>query len=253
MRKGSWLNHSDVPKLRTLYCGDTPLEDFTIHDKALIKCENCGTPALKSIHLWLRGVHRHACCRRFNRVNPKDATNITCGICNVLKPVTEFYSVMLPTGPSYRTECKQCRNVKRYAAECADRDADPKGMWSKIVLYQSKHRAQKGGYLHTLTENELQSLCRDTCSYCDKILKYNQRRGAMSDSASIDRIIPAQGYTFKNTVVACFRCNSLKSNASLSEMEALIVGLRRVLEERSLPISTITQEDPQQEDDHSTV
>jgi hypothetical protein len=249
MRKGSWLNHSDVPKLRTLYCGDTPLEDFTIHDKALIKCENCGTPALKSIHLWLRGVHRHACCRRFNRVNPKDAVEITCVTCNETKTVSEFYAQMLPTGPSYRTECKQCRNVKRYAAECVERDADPIGMWSKIVLYQSRHRAQKGGYPHTLTPTELQSICRDTCIYCGKVLKYNQRKGAMYDNASLDKIIPARGYVLANTVVACFRCNWLKCNASLNEMEALVVGLRRVLTDRGLPASTVTAGDQPLADD----
>lgn len=253
MRKGSWLNHPDVEKLRTLYCGETPLENFTIHDKALIKCENCGTPALKSIHLWLRGIHRHACCRRFHRTNPKDAVEITCVTCHTSKPVSEFYAHVLPTGPSYRTECKQCRNDKRYATECAARDADPKGMWSKIVLYQSKHRAQKGGYPHTLTAEELQTICRDTCIYCGKTLKYNQRKGAMYDNASLDKIIPARGYTLANTVVACFRCNWVKCNASLLEMEALTAGLRRVLEERSLPISVTTTEDPPPADDRSTV
>ena len=245
MRKGSWTNHPDFEKLKTLYCGTTPLEDFTIHEKAMIKCENCGTPALKSIHLWLRGVHRHACCRRFNRVNPKDAVEITCVTCHETKAVSEFYAQLLPTGPSYRTECKQCRNVKRYVTECVEREADPIGMWSKIVLYQSKHRAQKGGYPHTLSESELQSLCKDRCSYCNKTLKYNQRRGAMSDSPSIDRIIPTQGYTLENTVVVCFRCNTLKSNASLLEIETLSRGMRRVFEERSLLTSAITEVDPQ--------
>lgn len=59
-------------------------------------------------------------------------------------------------------------------------------------------------------------------------IKLEPSRGKASDaSPSIDRLIPALGYTKANVRVISNRANSLKNNASLEELEKLVSYLKR--------------------------
>lgn len=45
-------------------------------------------------------------------------------------------------------------------------------------------------------------------------------------SPSLDRFDNLKGYTLENSVVICYRCNSLKSDATLQELEKVVAWMR---------------------------
>lgn len=53
------------------------------------------------------------------------------------------------------------------------------------------------------------------------------------DSPSLDRIVPELGYTKGNVWVVSLRANTLKNNASIEELEALVSNLRRKMNSRN--------------------
>lgn len=55
----------------------------------------------------------------------------------------------------------------------------------------------------------------------------NEGKGSPNDSPSIDRMIPELGYVKGNVRVISQKANRLKSNASLSELEAIVDYMRQ--------------------------
>lgn len=59
------------------------------------------------------------------------------------------------------------------------------------------------------------------CQCCGRILHQKLGRGQHANSPSLDRLIPALGYVESNCFLICSRCNTLKRDASLLEIEAI--------------------------------
>lgn len=99
----------------------------------------------------------------------------------------------------------------------------------------ARRRARKRGILCTITPSWAQELWEraPSCAFCGIALRTNGKLGR--DSASLDRLLCDEGYTPENTVLACWRCNNLKRDATPEELEQLAANLRRVLNERQRP------------------
>jgi hypothetical protein len=60
------------------------------------------------------------------------------------------------------------------------------------------------------------------------VLIYGATHAARARAASLDRIVPELGYVKGNIAVISNRANSLKSNATLEELERLCAWLKSV-------------------------
>jgi hypothetical protein len=55
-------------------------------------------------------------------------------------------------------------------------------------------------------------------------------RARKTGSPSIDRVDTSKGYYRANVVVACHRCNAIKNDASLEELERIVEKIRQFKE-----------------------
>jgi hypothetical protein len=87
--------------------------------------------------------------------------------------------------------------------------------------YQRAHRYA----LHSLAANP-----PDKCPCCGRTLEYFLSAAADS-SPSIDRHGSTLGYTLDNCVIICLRCNRLKKNITLQEIQVIIKDFERLARE----------------------
>lgn len=59
------------------------------------------------------------------------------------------------------------------------------------------------------------------CQCCGRILHAKLGQGQHANGPSLDRLIPALGYVESNCFLVCSRCNTLKRDASLQELDAI--------------------------------
>ena len=66
------------------------------------------------------------------------------------------------------------------------------------------------------------------CECCNRLLDigFKQDNQKHDDSPSIDRIIPEKGYVKGNVALLCWRCNNLKRDATISELETIVAWMR---------------------------
>lgn len=102
----------------------------------------------------------------------------------------------------------------------------------KRSLQAAKTRAKRDGIRFDDILLEVFVTPPARCACCNAALDYSYAIRDKSDlrnsrSPSIDQVIPGAGYTVKNTVIVCTRCNILKADASLLELEHLVRYVRR--------------------------
>ena len=114
------------------------------------------------------------------------------------------------------------------------RELDPVNYWARFALNRSKIRARELGIPHNLTKQHLKDILTPKCPYCDRHMVLREVAGSLSYVATLDQILPRGGYTVDNIIVCCSRCNTLKDNATLEELQRLVAGLTRVITERQL-------------------
>lgn len=91
-------------------------------------------------------------------------------------------------------------------------------------LYQCKARAKKSHTKYALKLEYFKP--RDTCPCCGEHFGYNNPRHRKGTSLSIDRLNPKKGYTKDNCWVICNRCNRIKNDATVDELESLARAVR---------------------------
>lgn len=83
-----------------------------------------------------------------------------------------------------------------------------------------------------LTADYILALLRGArcCPCCGQafLLNNTTRRGPKRNSFTLDRIHPDRGYVVGNVVVLCWRCNSVKKDATPDELERITRWLRTV-------------------------
>jgi len=97
-------------------------------------------------------------------------------------------------------------------------------MWER-----SKRRAWKKGFEHTISHTDI-----TIPSHCPllgiPLFRAEGQDGSRSNSPSLDRIDSSKGYTPDNIWVISNKANSIKSNATVEELEQIARGLRAKIE-----------------------
>jgi hypothetical protein len=98
------------------------------------------------------------------------------------------------------------------------------------LAIQARSRAARKKREYTITPDFVQRIWEQspTCVYCGAVLA--QAKGCIAPtSPTIDRIDTTRGYTPDNVALACFRCNTLKRDATLDELKTLVANIERVV------------------------
>ncbi len=154
-----------------------------------------------------------------------------CRKCNIEKPGKDFPKGRDSNGLYYI--CKMCKIA--YSKRLY-RNKDPITRWVDSTLSDTRNRSKKRGITFNLTKEHLRNLFeqqKHKCIYCESQFDMNGTQKNHRQSPSIDRVDPNDDYLINNTVLACFRCNSIKNDASLTELEQLVQTLARIIGERN--------------------
>lgn len=150
-----------------------------------------------------------------------------CNKCEQDKPFSDFPNGKDANGLYYI--CKQCKteqSQQRY------RQKDPLTRWVDVTVADTQGRAKRRGIKFTLTKEFLRSLYAHqygNCVYCTKEFDLNGTQHDHRRSPSIDRLIPEHGYVEDNVVLSCHRCNAIKNDATLEELQLLTESLATLL------------------------
>lgn len=143
-----------------------------------------------------------------------------CRYCNVVKPITDFYTRRNRLNPNLRHpfyRCKKC-DSKLGTIASRKRRLNPDNR-AKYVLKDSRKSDGKKGLINDLTLEYVATAISKPCSYCDssKVIM------------TLDRVDNNVGHTIDNTVPSCVRCNYIKSNMPHEAWMALVPGIRKAV------------------------
>lgn len=141
-----------------------------------------------------------------------------CSKCRAVKSVEEFYTCARDVRHNL---CKPCSAEHSRAWAISNRE-------SRMVI-SARHRAKKEGVAFSL--NRLDIEIPGECPVCSVAMSYLDGRNVVP---SLDRIIPARGYTKENVIVLCNACNRKKQNSTAEELAAMAEWIYRIREERGL-------------------
>ena len=156
----------------------------------------------------------------------------TCRICMSEKPLSEFY--YRSDSKKYRTECFKCKSdiqkkyyTTRYAETAKRKSFEFRKKDQKVNLFVScKATARKKKLNFNLKIDDI--VIPEYCKYLGVKLTNIQGKGRIETNASIDRIDPSKGYVKGNIQVISFKANTMKQNASKTE---LLTFCRNVLKD----------------------
>ena len=101
---------------------------------------------------------------------------------------------------------------------------------ARQMFREVKGRAKTRGIPFTITRSHI--VVPESCPCCSR--KIQPRTGAfkpggVASSPSLDRIVPEIGYIPGNVAVICWRCNTLKHDATLDELRNLVRWMEAVV------------------------
>lgn len=147
------------------------------------------------------------------------------------------YHKTIKTRPGYR------EGVKEFQKEWRERPEVKPKLKENARVYRERHRilnlargaisrAKKNGLPYD--EAFLLSLKTqrpENCRCCHVKLNYSYlgHGGASFDNPSLDRIDAPKGYVVGNVAIVCWRCNAIKRDASLEELELIVSYMRAEL------------------------
>jgi hypothetical protein len=112
--------------------------------------------------------------------------------------------------------CESCYQKQRRAIKPA-----------KFLLHHARGEAKRRGIAFRLTEKYILSIWTDVCPVFGLPLRFNDGTRA-HDSYSLDRICSSKGYVAGNVQIVSWRANDIKSNATLEELERLVLHMRKM-------------------------
>lgn len=96
----------------------------------------------------------------------------------------------------------------------------------RTMLRGAVQRAKQGGYACTITEIDI--FIPECCPLLGIKLQRGTGKGrVLPNSPTLDKIIPALGYVPGNVMVISHRANSIKRDATLEELQALVQNWER--------------------------
>lgn len=119
---------------------------------------------------------------------------------------------------NYVSKCKNCRRIdcKKYYNNNLQGTLN---QWLKLVLRDSKKRANLKQLEHNLTKEWITSNLPEKCPVLGIKLSFT---GDINTTPSLDRFNNNKGYTTDNVRIISFRANTLKNNATVEELEAIV-------------------------------
>lgn len=169
-------------------------------------------------------------------------TQKLCAKCRTIKPIVDF-STRRHSSLAERVYESYCAPCRKQTKQDSHRllTANPIEHWVRNSWGASRHRAFKVGVAHDLSRQQLRWLAQTTadCPYCGSPLTYRHSGILIASSASLDRIIPRDGYVLSNVTIACHRCNSLKNAATVEELMRLIAAIPTTVEGSSREEGTV--------------
>jgi hypothetical protein len=124
--------------------------------------------------------------------------------------------------------CRQCMHpsflmaVKKYKLKY------PKRVWVSKLISAAKWRADK--FKVFINPEDIRDLAlvflkskNKKCPICNNLMTMNGRGIRV---ASLDKIIPSQGYVKGNIAIICYRCNILKKDGIIEEFENIVRFLK---------------------------
>ncbi len=209
-------------------------------------CKPC-TLAQRKIE-WKRHRERQAAAGVKFRVplpGPQDAIEWTCVRCKQVKPITQFGTQVKKDKTIIKGHCNECASKATLKAWNHLRTINPHLAWAKQAHNQSRIRARERGLAHSIVVQDLLNLAvNEICAYCDRPVLFQTKTDGPDkrQAASVDRFIPDEGYTVANCVLVCYRCNTIKNDATLADLERMVSAMRKIAQKRLKS----TPEDPQQ-------
>jgi hypothetical protein len=169
-----------------------------------------------------------------------------CSKCKVEKPLIEFHVQRGGRGDGYQAYCKDCKNKALNAwrlihlEECREKERNwykknptkKRTYWLKnrdrhpeLYLWKAaKQRAHKDGLYFTITPDDIKIPV--TCPVLGIPISFGAKATEdRSHSPSLDRIDPKLGYVPGNIIVMSHKANTLKSNATVEELRALLAWM----------------------------
>lgn len=123
-----------------------------------------------------------------------------CRICNIIKPINEFYLTGHSKIHRHRA-CKKCLGVykkayhnkrrKYFLKLSLIRQKTPKGKYNSARISARRKKVP-----FAISRDYFVLLCNSQCIYC-----------GITPAMGVDRIIPKRGYVLGNTESCCFKCN----------------------------------------------
>lgn len=142
----------------------------------------------------------------------------TCSKCGIEKSLTDFYDKRGKVAGF--AACKLCCGTGNKSKR---KVRSTKNGHARDILTRRKYYAKKGGYPFSL-DIELQiSLAPEFCPVLGIKLDWGciGKLHATDNSPSLDKIKPELGYVEGNVAWMSHKANTMKSNATLQEIEAL--------------------------------
>ena len=115
---------------------------------------------------------------------------------------------------------------KERSVETNKKRFDPNAISKTIeyrMLTRAKSRAKIGNIPFNLTLEDIS--IPDTCPLLGIPIKVQPKKGYHPNSPSLDKIIPEKGYIKGNVWVISNRANTLKNDATLTELKTLVENL----------------------------
>jgi hypothetical protein len=154
-----------------------------------------------------------SCKRKYSRAvyktgnpNMEVPDQLQCSKCGETKSTSEFYTDKRRlTG--HQSQCKECQK------EWRDSKGPAYDLWRG-----ARERARKKGVPFTIAENDV--LIPDTCPALGIPLEKGVK-SLHANSPTLDRLIPERGYVPGNIAVISHRANTMKSDATVEEIQKL--------------------------------
>lgn len=113
---------------------------------------------------------------------------------------------------------------RAYYTKCSTK---PAHRMQRLITKARRRAADKGLDVSDALFAALKANPPTYCECCGKAFDYALNKGHNKCSASFDRIDNTQGYVEGNVAAICRRCNRLKGDATLEEIEAIAAYMRR--------------------------
>jgi len=150
-----------------------------------------------------------------------------CSICQIEKSINEFYKDKRHEQNALVARCKNCRKnyVKKHTKERIFWQCLPQSIYNKLI-----HSAKKRNIRFNISKQNFINWYNSqdkVCYYCNRTLEEIKQdikeKERNKNRLTIERKDNNKGYVLDNLVLACYRCNAIKSNY-YTEEEMLKIG-----------------------------